>query len=207
MRQTATAQGDLARTAESPANQMRRLKAEVQLLEIELGQKLLPAFKGLMGDAQGVINAFNGLTDAQKDTVMEMVKVGAEIGIVNTGLKGMTWALGIPLPGWAKLAVAIGIAVNALDDYIDKQEELASKELTNRKVDSLNAKVRRTEDGTYVKETDEIDVPQAILQAVTNPIKPLSLPRKEKALSEDELAQLEKTTRRGRRSHKKTPAT
>lgn len=191
MRQTSTAQGDLARTADSPANQMRRLRAEVQLLEIELGQKLLPAFKGLMEDAQGAMNAFNRLSDAQKNVVMEMVKVGAEIAIVNTGLKGMTWMLGAPLPWWAKLAAAIAIATKGLTDYAEKQEEIASKDITGRNVDSLNAKVRKTADGTYVKETEEIDVPMAILQSFAM-VKPSSLPKKEKPLSEEELAQLEK---------------
>lgn len=191
MRQTATAQGDLARTADSPANQMRRLKAEVQLLEIELGQKLIPAFKGLMEDAQGVMNAFNGLSDAQKNVITEMVKVGAEIAIVNTGLKGMTWMIGAPLPWWAKLAAAIAIATKELTDYAEKQEEIASKNITGREVDSLNAKVRQTADGTYVKETEEIDVPMTILQSFAM-VKPSSLPKKEKPLSEEELAQLEK---------------
>ena len=189
LRQTATAQGDLARTADSPANQMRRLKAEAQLLEIELGQKLLPVFKDLMGDAQGVVNAFNKLTDAQKDAVMEVIKVGAEIGIVNTGLKGMSWALGLPLPGWAKLAVAIALATKGLRDYKDQQEEIASEDVTGRKVDSLNAKIRKTSDGGYEKELDETDPLKAAAQVLL-PFVPINT-HKFKKVSDEEAANLD----------------
>lgn len=189
MRQTATAQGDLARTADSPANQMRRLKAEAQLLEIELGQKLIPVFKDLMGTVQSGVDGFNKLTDAQKDGVMEVIKVGAEIAIVNTGLKGMTWALGLPLPGWAKLAVAIGLATKGLRDYKDKQEEIASEDITGRKVDSLNAKVRKTADGGYEKETDETDILKAAAQVIL-PFVPINT-NKFKKVSDEEAAKLD----------------
>lgn len=189
LRQTATAQGDLARTMDSPANQMRRLKAEAQLLEIELGQKLIPVFKELMGDAQSVVNGFNNLTDAQKDAVMEIIKVGAEIGIVNTGLKGMSWALGLPLPGWAKLAVAIALATKGLADYKEKQEEIASEDITGRKVDSLNAKVRKTSDGGYEKELDETDPLKAAAQVLL-PFVPINVHKFQK-LSDEEAATLD----------------
>lgn len=42
MEQTTAAQGDLARTADSPANMMRRLRTELQLLRISLGQAFMP---------------------------------------------------------------------------------------------------------------------------------------------------------------------
>lgn len=48
MDQTAQAQGDLARTAESPANMMRRLRADTERLEILLGERLLPAYNKLL---------------------------------------------------------------------------------------------------------------------------------------------------------------
>lgn len=162
MRQTSTAQGDLARTMESPANQMRRLRAEFEMLQVELGQKLLPVFQKLMERLQGGVNAFNDLTNAQQGAVMQMIAVGAQIGILNTGLSGMAWALGLPLPSWAKLAVAVGVATKGLSDYIDEQEKLTSAQLANRKVDELNAKIRKTKDGSYEKEVLEPLMPNQI---------------------------------------------
>lgn len=136
MDQTATAQGDMARTIDSPTNQLRVLRAEVEQLEIELGQKLLPTLKSVLGSARDVTDGFNSLSTANQDLVLELVKVGAEIGTVNTLLSGMAWAVGLPLPGWAKLAVAIGIATGELGNYIKKQEELnkrqATKEITGQ---------------------------------------------------------------------------
>lgn len=46
--QTSTAQGDLARTIDSPANQLRILKAQLEQAKIELGMGLLPAVQEVM---------------------------------------------------------------------------------------------------------------------------------------------------------------
>ena len=46
--QTSTAQGDLARTIESPANQLRILKAQLEQAKIELGMGLLPVVQEVM---------------------------------------------------------------------------------------------------------------------------------------------------------------
>ena len=46
--QTSTAQGDLARTIDSPANQLRILKAQLEQTKIELGMGLLPVVQEVM---------------------------------------------------------------------------------------------------------------------------------------------------------------
>lgn len=48
MQQTTKAQGDLARTLDSPVNQMRRLNNEIDQARIALGQALQPAFKATL---------------------------------------------------------------------------------------------------------------------------------------------------------------
>ncbi len=160
MEQTATAQGDMARTIDSPTNQLRILRSEVEQLEIELGQKLLPTLKSVLGSAKEVTDGFNSMSNANQDLVLELVKVGAEIGTVNTLLSGMAWAVGLPLPGWAKLAIAIGIAANEMTNYINKQIEAkeinASKQITGTAPSPEIAKVRKTADGGYEKEIIEV---------------------------------------------------
>ncbi len=59
MEQTAKAQGDLARTMDSPTNQLRRLNAEFDLAKIALGQALQPA---LIAVLPHVTNFASGLT-------------------------------------------------------------------------------------------------------------------------------------------------
>jgi len=64
MEQTAKAQGDLARTMDSPVNQLRRLNAEFDLAKIALGQALQPALlavlPALTGFARGLTNVLKG---------------------------------------------------------------------------------------------------------------------------------------------------
>lgn len=55
LQQTTTAQGDLARTLDSPANQLRRLKEEFSMVSVELGQKLVPAAVGAMKSLNGLV--------------------------------------------------------------------------------------------------------------------------------------------------------
>lgn len=59
MQQTAKAQGDLARTMDSPTNQLRRLNAEFDMAKIALGQALQPA---LIAVLPHVTNFATGLT-------------------------------------------------------------------------------------------------------------------------------------------------
>jgi len=55
MEQTSAAQGDLARTIDSPANALRVIRAQVEQLGIELGMDLLPAFRGVAIGGQKLV--------------------------------------------------------------------------------------------------------------------------------------------------------
>ena len=55
MNQTSAAQGDLARTIDSPTNALRVMRAQMEQLSIELGMDLLPAFRGLAIGGQKLI--------------------------------------------------------------------------------------------------------------------------------------------------------
>lgn len=106
MEQTAKAQGDLARTMDSPTNQLRRLNAEFDLAKIALGQALQPALLAVIpamtgfatgltrmlkggsgGDPlSGTINDLAGATAAIKSRVdMSIVDIVAEIARLQEG--------------------------------------------------------------------------------------------------------------------------
>ena len=63
MEQTSAAQGDLARTADAPANAMRRLGSRVTEIETQLGMTFLPtltAVTGMLNDFSSSINTSQG---------------------------------------------------------------------------------------------------------------------------------------------------
>jgi hypothetical protein len=69
--QTGDAQGDLARTMESPTNQLRKLNTEMDNAKIALGQALqpallavMPALIGLAQGAENVIKALSGMGES-----------------------------------------------------------------------------------------------------------------------------------------------
>lgn len=106
MEQTAKAQGDLARTMDSPTNQLRRLNAEFDMAKIALGQALQPALIAVLphvtnfatgltrmlkggsgGDPlSGTINDLAGATAAIKSRVdMSIVDIVAEVARLQEG--------------------------------------------------------------------------------------------------------------------------
>ena len=106
MEQTSKAQGDLARTMDSPTNQLRRLNAEFDMAKIALGQALQPALIAVLphvtnfatgltrmlkggsgGDPlSGTINDLAGATAAIKSRVdTSIVDIVAEIARLQVG--------------------------------------------------------------------------------------------------------------------------
>lgn len=57
--QTSNAQGDLARTIDSPANQLRLLKTNLQLLETELGKAFLPIAQVVIPQLTNLVKALS----------------------------------------------------------------------------------------------------------------------------------------------------
>ena len=77
MEQTTKAQGDMARTMDSPANQLRVLKARMDEAKIALGTALqpamisvLPVLTGLANGAAGVIKSMTGMSESGDDVVL-----------------------------------------------------------------------------------------------------------------------------------------
>jgi len=64
MRQTANAQGDLARTAESPTNQLRRLRAQAEETAVEFGNALMPLLVAALPTLKDMADLVRSAADA-----------------------------------------------------------------------------------------------------------------------------------------------
>ena len=150
MQQTVKDQGDLARTMDSPINQIRILTSDFKLAAIELGTELMPHFKSLIGlgkDLMGFLKDaviwFANLSREQQTTIVRAVALLAAVGplLVVFGnlirlVSGTAVAVKTLIPllgglsgGMAIAAAGIGLIViefikarEAVDDYRDAVE-------------------------------------------------------------------------------------
>jgi hypothetical protein len=79
---TANAQGDVARTSQSTANQMRAAQAAFEELQVAIGTKLLPAFTPLISGLTGIINWFSQLPQPVQDVAIVVGGLAAALGPV-----------------------------------------------------------------------------------------------------------------------------
>lgn len=89
MDQTVKAQGDLARTIDSPANAVRALTSQWEALQIHLGQALMPAFRAVIKVMGGLLGVIMDNREAITGWVRTMA-VGL-VGILPTVVKGLQW--------------------------------------------------------------------------------------------------------------------
>lgn len=80
MEQTSKAQGDMGRTLESPANQLRIFKDQVNMLMVDLGKELIPIFQDVLEYAKDLTEWFGNLTDEQKSLAVKIGLVAAAAG-------------------------------------------------------------------------------------------------------------------------------
>lgn len=104
---TTEAQGDVARTSDSAANQIRRAKAEWQELAVVIGSKIIPALKPVVKGLADIIQAFGTLTPGMQTAVLVFGAVAIAIGPVLIGMGSLVGALGTLS---AALATATGAA-------------------------------------------------------------------------------------------------
>jgi hypothetical protein len=77
---TSKAQGDLARTMDSPANMARRLKENFELLTIQLGQLLIPAAMKVIEKLQGMVAWLKNLNPETQKTILKIAALAAVLG-------------------------------------------------------------------------------------------------------------------------------
>ena len=109
MEQTANAQGDLARTMDSPTNRLRILKEQVKEVGIEIGISLLPAFNILLDTVQPIVEALSGMSDEQRRMVAIAILGGTAVGALGLAMV----SLGIALQAVAPLIAAFGVITSA----------------------------------------------------------------------------------------------
>jgi len=93
MEQTSKAQGDLARTMESPANQLRILKDQVKETAISFGELLLPSISKVLDVANNMITKFKNLDDPTKKLVTNIALITAVTGPAIWAISGFTKAI------------------------------------------------------------------------------------------------------------------
>lgn len=119
MEQTKNAQGDLARTINSPTNQLRIMREQVENLSIDLGMALLPVLqnfinavaKPLLSALKAAVDWFKMLSPEIQQAIVTFTGVVAAIGPVAVIIGTLVAALG-------SLINPIGIAVVAIGGLV-----------------------------------------------------------------------------------------
>ena len=94
MEATSKAQGDLARTLDSPANQMRIFKEQIQLAMIELGKGLIPVIQQVIKVIKPYIEKFTNADDSTKKFVITLGLILTAAGPVLIFLGNAAKAVG-----------------------------------------------------------------------------------------------------------------
>ncbi len=93
MEQTAVAQGDMARTLDSPANKLRILQEQIRQTSTEFGIALLPAFhkameaaKPLVDKLKDAVDWFANLNPVMQENIVKWLALAAAIGPVTLAI-------------------------------------------------------------------------------------------------------------------------
>jgi hypothetical protein len=114
MDQTQKSQGDLARTIDSPTNQMRIQMESIKELGAEFGNVLLPAVADMLKPVKNLTDWLKGLDDGQKKLVVGIGIFAASLGPVvmmagqlTIALPGIITAFGVLKIGVGRLATGL----------------------------------------------------------------------------------------------------
>lgn len=110
---TTDAQGDLLKTQDSLANQLRRVKSQGRELAEDFGKLLIPVVKDLVGKARELVDWLNSLDEEQKKQILKMAAMAAAIGPVTAMVGGLTQAVGLLSKAIAFLAANPVVAATA----------------------------------------------------------------------------------------------
>lgn len=93
MAQTTAAQGDLARTSGSTANQLRASEAAWQNMSLIVGQQLIPALTPLIQTFTGLIQSFSSLSPETRKWIVIVGGAAAVLGPVLVGVAAIASAI------------------------------------------------------------------------------------------------------------------
>lgn len=77
---TKNAQGDLARTMDSPTNKIRAMKEQAQQIGIQFGQILIPILEKLIAVIKPLMDKFQGLSKEQQEQIIKIGLIVAAVG-------------------------------------------------------------------------------------------------------------------------------
>ncbi len=77
---TKNAQGDLARTMDSPTNKIRAMKEQAQQIGIQFGQILIPILEKLIAVIKPLMDKFQGLSKEQQEQIVKIGLIVAAVG-------------------------------------------------------------------------------------------------------------------------------
>lgn len=82
MEATKNAQGDLAKTMDSPTNKIRIMKEQAEQIGIQFGQILIPILEKLIAVIKPLMDKFQGLSKEQQESIVKIGLIVAAIGPV-----------------------------------------------------------------------------------------------------------------------------
>jgi succinate dehydrogenase/fumarate reductase cytochrome b subunit len=106
LEQTTMAQGDLARTIDTPVNKLRVLGAQFDQLKIQIGEGLLPIVAELLTRVSGALKGITEWIKVNPELTATIVKVVAATGIFLTVAGGLLLIIPKLVAGWQLLNLA-----------------------------------------------------------------------------------------------------
>jgi len=122
MEQSSAAQGDLARTLESPTNMLRILQGRVKQLSIDFGTALMPTFRDFLNEIakpfitwlEQTVKWFSNLAPAQQKNIVLIAGLAAGIGPLLIALGALVKIVGLLSVGMTVVTGPIGIVITLL---------------------------------------------------------------------------------------------
>jgi phage-related protein len=114
MKSTSQAQGDLARTMDSPTNQLRIMKEQITQIGIEFGQILIPVLQNLLQVIQPVVDGFRSLNSEQQQMAVKYAAIVAAVGPVIYAISKLVMIIGAVVNAFSAASGAIAAAGGVL---------------------------------------------------------------------------------------------
>ncbi len=114
MKATGKAQGDLARTADSPTNRIRRLRQQAEQLQVKFGTLLIPIMEKVVKVLEKLANWFDKLSPAGKKMVLIFAAIAAVAGPLLGVIGSVVSIFALLIPIAARLGIGVGALVGII---------------------------------------------------------------------------------------------
>lgn len=111
---TKNAQGDLARTMDSPTNKIRIMKEQAAQIGMQFGQILIPILEKLMAVIKPLMDKFQGLSKEQQELIVKIALIAAVIGPVILVIGKVVAVAGSLVSAFGAISGAVATAGGAM---------------------------------------------------------------------------------------------